>query len=80
MQTLIKPWLDKRLHFPFLKKGAMEQQVHIVNWRIIHQPIQFAGFVHISGNFIFNSGTVDRDHAAIGIFDFDTVGVDIELT
>ena len=58
----------------------MEQQVHIVNWRIIHQPIQFAGFVHISGNFIFNSGTVDRDHAAIGIFDFDTVGVDIELT
>ena len=23
MQTPIKPWLDKRLHFPFLKKGAM---------------------------------------------------------
>lgn len=23
MQTLIKLWLDKRLHFPFLKKGAM---------------------------------------------------------
>ena len=23
MQTPTKPWLDKRLHFPFLEKGAM---------------------------------------------------------
>lgn len=23
MQTQSSPWLDKRLHFPFLKKGAM---------------------------------------------------------
>ena len=23
MQALVKPWLDKRLHFPFLEKGAM---------------------------------------------------------
>jgi len=57
----------------------MEQQIHIVHRGIVDQPIQFAGFVHIPGNLILDSGAVDGDHAAIGIFYLDTGGVDIEF-
>ena len=57
----------------------MEQQVHIVHRGVIHQPIQFTGFLHIPGNFVFDSGAIDGDHAAVGIFDLDTGDVDMEL-
>lgn len=40
----------------------MEQQIHIVHRGIINQPITFAGFVHIPGNFIFDLRAVDEKH------------------
>ena len=57
----------------------MKQQNHIVHRGIIDQPIQFAGFVHIPGNLVFDSGAVDGDHATVDIFDLDTGSVDIKL-
>ena len=58
----------------------VEQQVHIVHRSVVNQPIQFACLIHIPCDLVFDSGAVDGDHAAIGIFDLDTSSVDIELT
>ena len=51
-----------------LPNVPVEQQVHIVYWGVIDQPIQFAGFVHIPGDLAFDSDTVNRDYAiALGV-------------
>ena len=79
-KQLILKWMIFR-HIPqILPHIPMQQQIYIVHWSIIDQPIQFAGFVHIPGDLAFDSDTVNRDYATIGIFDLDTGGVDIELT
>ena len=58
----------------------VEQQVHVVNWRIILQPFQIATPVHIPGNLCFHQGIVDGNHSAVSEFGLDTGSVDIELT
>ena len=58
----------------------MEQQVYIVNWRIIHQPLQLAAFVHIPSNLGFYQGAVNGGHAAVHKSDFDAGSIDIERT
>ena len=58
----------------------VEQQVHIVNWRIINQPSQFTALIHIPGNLGFHQSAVNGDHAAVYKSDFDTGSVDIERT
>ena len=66
--------------FQILPDVTVEQQIHIVHRCIVYQPVQFACFVHIPGNLVFDSGTVDGDHAPIGKFNLDTGSVDIERT
>lgn len=58
----------------------MEQQINIVNWRMIHQPLQFTAFVYIPCNLGFHQSAVNGDHAAVYKPDLDTGGVDIERT
>ena len=62
-----------------LSNIPVEQQIHIIYRSVIDQSIQFAGFVHIPDDLVFDSGAVDGDHAAVCIFDLDTGCVDIEF-
>jgi hypothetical protein len=56
----------------------VEQQVHIVNRRIVHQPLQLDALVHILCNLGFYQSAVNGNHASIGVFDLNAGGVDIE--
>ena len=68
-------------HIPqILPDISVEQQVHIVNWRIVHQSLQFTAFVHIPCNPGFYQGAVNRNHASVIEFDLYTGGVDIKRT
>ena len=58
----------------------VEQQVHIVNWSIINQPLQLAALKHIPGDFGFHQSAVNGDHAAVSVFDLHSGSIDIELT
>ena len=58
---------------------SVEEQIHIVNGRIVHQPLQFTAFVHIPCNLGFYQGAVNGNHASVSEFDLHTGGVDIEL-
>ena len=57
----------------------MEQQINIVNWRIIHQPLQFTAFVYIPCNLSFYQCAVNGDHASIGVFDLNAANNHISM-
>ena len=59
---------------------SVEEQIHIVNGRIVHQPLQLAALVHIPCNLGFYQGAVNGNHASIGVFDLNAGGTDIERT
>ena len=68
-------------HIPeILTNIPVEQQVHIVNRRIVHQPFQFAALVHILCNLGFHQSAVNGNHVSVSEFDLNTGGIDIEIT
>ena len=67
-------------HIPqILPDISVEQQVYIVNWRIVHQPFQLAALEHIPRNLGFHQGAVNGDHASIGVFDLNAGGTSTAL-
>ena len=68
-------------HIPqILLDIPVEEQIHIVNGRIVHQPFQFTALVYIPCNLGFYQGAVNGNHASVSEFDLHTGGVDIEHT
>ena len=59
---------------------AIQDQICVCCWVIVDQPIRFGMLMHILGNFIFNSRTVNGDHGAVGVFHFYAGSIDIERT
>ena len=78
--SLAIKWIIFRHISQILPNIPMEQQINIVNWRIIHQPLQFTAFVYIPCNLGIHQSAIDGDHTSIGVFNLNAGGIDIERT
>ena len=66
--------------FQICLRITTEDKLGVSRGVIVDQIIQLGAFVHVSGKLVFNGDTVDGEHGAVVVTDFDAGGVDVIFT